>query len=54
MLKRCSNCKHCAMDLRALFLASVVIEKCTLHGHHILNPVWKGWLCKDWRAEDDN
>ena len=48
--KRCSNCKHCIIDLKALHI--VYIEKCHKRGHHILRPFWSGWWCKDWRASD--
>lgn len=48
VFKRCSNCTHCSVDLRAVQFG-VFIDKCFLHKHHILHPFWKGWRCKDWR-----
>ena len=56
MLKRCSNCEHCGIDTRALMMG-IWVHKCFAseifsERHLILNPFWKGWRCKNWRAED--
>lgn len=51
MLKRCSNCKHCACDLKAISFG-VFIDKCFKKGHYILHPFWKGWRCKDWGKDN--
>ena len=58
MLKRCSNCKHCSVDLRAIMIASVWIMKCHLKDEHKLHPFFSGWRCADWghkrRTKDGN
>ena len=54
MLKRCSNCEHCGIDMQAINRCSIFIMKCHKKKHHVLYPFWRGWLCKDWRAEDGN
>lgn len=51
MLKRCSNCKHCIIDLRALSIG-VLVHKCTLKKRNILRPFWSGRQCDEWRADD--
>ena len=50
MLKRCYNCKHLGIDMKALNIG-VYAEKC-YKKHIIINPFWKGWRCKEWGAED--
>lgn len=52
MLKRCSNCKHCIMDWKALFIGNVYLKKCAVNDRFIHKPFWSGWRCKNWRAED--
>lgn len=52
MAKRCSNSKHCGIDMQAINRCSIFIVKCHKKKHHVLYPFWSGWLCKDWRAED--
>ena len=51
MLKRCSNCKYCGIDMKALWMG-IFIHKCFVEKHHILHPFWKGWRCKKWEKED--
>jgi hypothetical protein len=51
MLRRCSNCEHCGLDMRALSMR-VYIHKCYKKRHHIFHPFWSGWLCKGWVKED--
>ena len=47
MLKRCSNCKHCGLDTRALNIGAF-IHRCRVYDYYILNPFWRGWWCKGW------
>ena len=50
MLKRCSNCKHCGIYVKALLIC-VYIHKCYKKGHLITEPFWKGWKCKEWEKK---
>ena len=50
MLKRCSNCEHCIVSIKALPI--VFIKICTVDRHFVLKPFWEGWMCKHWRAKD--
>lgn len=52
MLRRCSNCKYCVVDMRAWFVAHVFRKICAFHGHWVKNPFWNGWRCKEWRKND--
>ena len=51
MFKRCSNCKHCVIDIKALNIG-IYVDKCHKKKHIIINPFWKGWRCKEWVKED--
>ena len=51
MLKRCSNCKHCGIDMKAVMLC-VYAHKCYKKGHVIIRPFWNGWKCKEWEKKD--
>ena len=56
MLKRCSNCAHCHLDLKSLWM-NAYIHKCYAspifeQRHHILHPFWSGWRCKNWKKPD--
>jgi hypothetical protein len=50
MLKRCSNCEHYGIDMKAVMLC-VYAHKCYKKGHGIIRPFWNGWKCKDWRKK---
>ena len=52
MFKRCSNCKHCSLDLRALWVADIWIMKCHQKDECVLHPFFSGWRCKEWRKRD--
>ena len=52
MHKRCSNCEHCDVDLRAWYVGNVFRKICFHHGHWIKYPFWEGWRCKEWRKEN--
>lgn len=52
MLKRCSNCKHCKADMRAILLVGIHRRICFSHGHLVRSPFWEGWKCKQWEKED--
>ena len=47
MFKRCSTCKHCILDMKAMNIG-IYAEKCSLKKHIIINPFWKGWGCQKW------
>lgn len=49
MFKRCSNCKYCRIDLKALNIG-VFAEKCYKKNRFITHSFWNGWWCKEWRA----
>ena len=51
MYKRCSTCKHCIIDLRALNIG-IFAEKCNKKKHIITKPFWKGWGCTAWEKKD--
>ena len=51
MLRRCSNCKHCIIFMKAWYV--VYIKACQKKGHCIVRPFWEGWLCKEW-VKDGN
>jgi hypothetical protein len=53
LFKRCSNCEHCVMDLRALYVANVFRRICAKHKHWVKSPFWEGWKCKDWRSDHE-
>lgn len=58
MLKRCSNCKYCGLDLKALMMG-IIVHKCCespffVDRHNILHPFWSGWWCKKWEKENGN
>lgn len=51
MYKRCSTCKHCIIDMKALNIGCF-IEHCKVNGHFIRKPFWSGWGCRFWEAQD--
>lgn len=50
-IKCCRKCKHCGLDLKALEIVHLLIDKCYLHKHTISHP----WVnrCKDWEEDND-
>lgn len=51
MFKCCSNCDHCGIDMKALYMG-FFIHKCFLEQHSILRPFWSGWRCEEWRKRN--
>lgn len=45
---RCSTCRRCVVDYRAIEICGCFILKCSIKGGHIRFPFWKGWRCKEW------
>lgn len=50
--KCCRTCKECRLDLRAIWICGILIDRCALKQKYISHPWLSGWWCKDWRAED--
>lgn len=52
MYKRCSTCKHCRVDLKALYIAGCFVHFCKINGRFILKPFWSGWGCRFWEVDN--
>ena len=50
-MRHCSSCEHCIIDIKSMFICNVMIDKCQVMGHHILNPAISGLRCKAYQRE---